>query len=152
MAGRFWADTRRALTAGSALPVQLASADPVVASYIAVYLVAARAVGIDTPLHSLLPLVAPVLMTMLIPVTVAGWGIRESAAAAVWGIAGLTPEDGVAISVSYGLLVLVSSVPGALVLSRVVSGARGRRGYHALNESAGNEDEAPDRASGSDRV
>jgi hypothetical protein len=55
-------------------------------------------------------------MTMLIPVTVAGWGLRESAAAALWGAVGLTAADGVIVSVAYGLLVLVGSLPGALFL------------------------------------
>jgi uncharacterized membrane protein YbhN (UPF0104 family) len=123
----FWADTHRALLAPEAMALQAASAVLVVASYIAVFLVAARAVGVTTSLATILPLVAPVLMTMLIPVTVAGWGIREAAAAALWGLVGLSPEDGAAISVTYGLLVLVSSAPGLLVLTRVLSGGRGRR-------------------------
>ena len=126
-ARRFWADTRRALLARDAFAAQLASALLVVASYIVVFLVAARAVGMETPLTSVLPLVAPVLMTMLIPVTVAGWGIREAAAVALWGLTGLTPADGAAISVTYGLLVLVSSAPGLVVLTRTVIGGRGRR-------------------------
>jgi len=124
--GGFWADTRQALFARDARAAQAASAVLVVASYIVVFLVAAHAVGVETPLASMLPLVAPVLMTMLIPVTVAGWGIREAAAAALWGLAGLTPEDGAAISVTYGLLVLVSSAPGLLVLMRDLIGGRGR--------------------------
>jgi uncharacterized membrane protein YbhN (UPF0104 family) len=117
-----------ALLTRDTFPVQLASALLVVASYITVFLLAARAVGVDTPLAVMLPLVAPVLMTMLVPVTVAGWGIREAAAAALWGLAGLTPEDGAAISVTYGLLVLVSSAPGLVVLTRTGTAGPGRRG------------------------
>jgi len=127
--GRFRADTRRALFARQALAAQLTSAVLVVASYVVVFVIAGRAVGIETPLAILLPLVAPVLMTMLVPVTVAGWGIREAAATALWGLAGLTPEDGAAISVAYGLLVLVSSAPGLVVLMWALIGDRGRRGH-----------------------
>jgi uncharacterized membrane protein YbhN (UPF0104 family) len=124
--GRLWADTRRALFSVDAFAAQLVSALLVVGSYIAVFVVAARAVGVETPIASILPLVAPVLMTMLIPVTVAGWGIREAAAAALWGLTGLAPEDGAAISVTYGLLVLVSSAPGLAVLMQNLIGGRGR--------------------------
>lgn len=124
--GRLWADTRRALFSVDAFAAQLVSALSVVGSYIAVFVVAARAVGVETPIASILPLVAPVLMTMLIPVTVAGWGIREAAAAALWGLTGLAPEDGAAISVTYGLLVLVSSAPGLAVLMQNLIGGRGR--------------------------
>jgi uncharacterized membrane protein YbhN (UPF0104 family) len=125
-AARFWADTRRAVFSADAFAAQLVSALSVVGSYIAVFVVAARAVGVETPIASILPLVAPVLMTMLIPLTVAGWGIREAAATALWGLTGLTPEDGAAISVTYGLLVLVSSAPGLAVLMQNLIGGRGR--------------------------
>ncbi|HJO03434.1 MAG TPA: lysylphosphatidylglycerol synthase transmembrane domain-containing protein [Acidobacteriota bacterium] len=113
---RAWADARAGLFSPRALPAQLISSGAIVASYITVYLVAARAVGVDTPMPTLLPLVAPVLVTMLIPLTIAGWGVRETGAALLWGAAGLPTADGVAISLAYGLLVLVSSLPGAAIL------------------------------------
>jgi hypothetical protein len=112
---RVAADARVALL-GPALPVQLSTSLGIVFSYLVVFVMAARSVGVDTPLTTLLPLVAPVLVTMLLPVTVAGWGLREGAAAALWHSVGLTPADGVAVSVAYGVLVLVSSLPGALLL------------------------------------
>lgn len=125
--GSFWSDARSACLARDAIVLQATSALVVVASYVAVFVMAARAVGVDTPLAAILPLVAPVLMAMLVPVTVAGWGVREGAAAALWGFVGLSPAEGAAVSVAYGLLVLVSSAPGALVLMRALSGGRGRR-------------------------
>ncbi|MDP6579327.1 MAG: lysylphosphatidylglycerol synthase transmembrane domain-containing protein [Vicinamibacterales bacterium] len=118
LSGRVLTELSRAHLSGSAFVAQLASATIVVGTYLATYLAAARAVGVETPLPVFLPLVAPVLMTMLIPVTVAGWGLRESAAAVLWGAVGLTAADGVAVSVTYGLMVLVGSLPGALFLAR----------------------------------
>jgi len=109
-------DVHTALVARDALPVQLLSSTLVVGTYLATYVVAARAVGMSTPLWTLLPLVAPVLLSMLVPATVAGWGVREATAAALWGAVGLTAVDGVAISAAYGILVLLSSLPGTLVL------------------------------------
>lgn len=114
--GRVLADLGAAHLSPAAFAVQLASAIVVVGTYLATYVVAARAVGVDTPLPVLLPLLAPVLMSMLIPVTIAGWGLRESAAAVLWGAVGLTAADGVVVSVTYGLLVLLGSVPGGVVL------------------------------------
>ena len=151
LASRVWTDTREALLTRGALPVQLGGATLLVASYIALYLVAARAVGVDTPLLQLLPLVAPVLMTMLIPITIAGWGVREGAAATLWGLVGLAPEDGVSISVAYGLLVLVSSAPGVLVLTRTLIEGRGRRGHPDPSGSDGTRAAAPRRESPPDR-
>lgn len=124
LSGRIRHDTWRALLAPGAFPVQLLTSLAVVGSYLATYLAAARAVGVATPAGVLLPMVAPVLMAMLLPMTVAGWGAREGAAAALWTAVGLPGAEGVAVSVAYGLLVLASSIPGGVVLARVVSGAR----------------------------
>ena len=114
--GRVLADLGAAHLSGPVFAVQLGSGIIVVGTYLASYLAAARAVGVEAPLLVLLPLVAPVLMTMLIPVTVAGWGLREGAAAVLWGAVGLTAVDGVLVSVTYGLLVLIGSLPGAVFL------------------------------------
>ena len=121
---QFTRDARAALLEGAAFPIQLVTSCLVVASYLVVFLMAARSVGVDTPASLLLMLAGPVLMTMLIPVTVAGWGLREGAAAALWTVLGLTAADGVAISVAYGLLVLVSSLPGAAVVVATLSSDR----------------------------
>lgn len=124
LAGRLWNDTRAALLSRRAAPPQLVSSSLVVATYVTVYVLAARAVGVDVPLATLLPLVAPVLVSMLVPVTIAGWGIREGSAALVWSAVLLPAADGVAVSMAYGLLVLLSSLPGAVILLTAQSSSR----------------------------
>ena len=131
--GRVLAEVGAAHLTPGAFAAQLGSAAVVVATYLTTFVLAARAVGVETPLPVLLPLVAPVLMSMLIPVTVAGWGLREGAAAVLWGAAGLTAADGVAVSVAYGLLVLAGSAPGAVFLA---AGFRRRRSRAEAPRSA----------------
>ena len=109
-------DLRRSLLAASVWPRQLAGSLLVVVSYALVFVCVARAIGVQLPLATLLALVPPVLLAMLIPITLAGWGVREGAAALVWGLAGLPPAQGVAISMAYGIIVLLASLPGGLVL------------------------------------
>ncbi|MCK0767911.1 lysylphosphatidylglycerol synthase transmembrane domain-containing protein [Chromohalobacter canadensis] len=111
-------DLEVALVASSVWLWQSLGSLGVVASYIAIYAIAARAIGADLALGTLLPLIPPVLMVMAIPLSVAGWGLREGAAALVWMGAGLDPAQGVAISLVYGAIVLVSSLPGAWLLCR----------------------------------
>ena len=129
--GRVLAEVGAAHLAPVAFAAQFVSAAVVVATYLTTFVLAARAVGVETPLPVLLPLVAPVLMSMLIPVTVAGWGLREGAAAVLWGVAGLTAADGVAVSVAYGLLVLAGSAPGAVFLAAGLRRGRSRAGRSA---------------------
>ncbi|WP_438767972.1 lysylphosphatidylglycerol synthase transmembrane domain-containing protein [Kushneria sp. TE3] len=95
---------------------QLASSLAIVASYMLVFVCCARALGEPLSTATLLALTPPVLMAMAIPVSVAGWGVRESAAALIWMLAGLSAQQGVAISVTYGAVILLSSLPGAVVL------------------------------------
>jgi uncharacterized membrane protein YbhN (UPF0104 family) len=144
LVGLVWRDVHAALLARDVVTTQLAVSALVVGSYIATYVVAARAVGVATPTSILAPLIAPVLMSMLIPVSIAGWGVREATAAGLWIAVGLTAEDGVAISAAYGLLVLLSSLPGALFL---LTAGRDRTERLRPSESGGNGDEVPVRGS-----
>lgn len=116
-AGGFVPAIRQALVARAALPAQLLSSALVVATYLGVYYAASRVIGADVAAATLLPLVPVVLLAMLIPVTIAGWGLREGTAALVWAAAGLDPAQGAAIAVAYGVLVLLGSLPGALCFS-----------------------------------
>jgi glycosyltransferase 2 family protein len=91
---RTWRDLRVAYLSPRALPVQLGCSALAVASYLGVFLIAAWAVDAQAPAGTLLPLAAPVLVSMLIPVSVAGWGVREGAAALLWGVVGMDPSTG----------------------------------------------------------
>ena len=133
-------DVHVALLARDVVAKQFSVSALVVGSYIGTYVIAARSVGVATSTWVLVPLVVPVLMSMLIPTSIAGWGVREVTAAGLWSLVGLTAEDGVAISAAYGLLVLLSSLPGALFL---LTAGRDRKERLRRGESDGNVDEAP---------
>jgi len=63
----------------------------------------------------MLPLAFLAMLAMVLP-SVAGWGPREGATAWVFAAAGLGADLGVATAVVYGIMALVASLPGALVL------------------------------------
>jgi uncharacterized membrane protein YbhN (UPF0104 family) len=113
---RFSRDLGRALLGRSAWPRQLLVSLALLCSYVAVYLCCARALGVQASALTLAPLVCWVLLAMALPISLAGWGIREGAAAAVWLLAGLPAAQGVAVSLLYGVVVLVSALPGAWIL------------------------------------
>ena len=115
----FQADIRRALLSRGALPQQLASSLAVIVSYLAAFWCLAMGLGFPVALDEpglLLALCTVLLMAMVIPLTVSGWGIRESAAAVLWPLVGMDAEQGVALAVCYGVLVLVSALPGVFFL------------------------------------
>jgi uncharacterized membrane protein YbhN (UPF0104 family) len=110
------ADLRTGLLARGSWPgIGLASAGAVT-GYVATFLVAARTAGATVPTTRLLPLALFVLVATAIPANVAGWGPREGAAAWSFAAAGLGADQGVATAVVYGVIVLVASLPGAVVL------------------------------------
>jgi uncharacterized membrane protein len=49
---------------------------------------------------------------MLVPLSVAGWGYREGAAAAVFPLIGASAAAGVSASVVFGAVMLGASLPG----------------------------------------
>lgn len=88
----------------------------VVAGHTATFLIAARTAGTDASVATLLPLAMLVLLAMAVPTNIGGWGPREGAAAWAFGAAGLGAAQGVAAATVYGVLVLIASLPGAVVL------------------------------------
>ena len=86
------------------------------AGHVLVFLIAARTSGVDTSAARLLPLALVVLLASAIPMNIAGWGPREATAAWAFHATGLTADQGVTVAVVYGVMALVATLPGALVL------------------------------------
>ncbi|HEU5363274.1 MAG TPA: lysylphosphatidylglycerol synthase transmembrane domain-containing protein [Gaiellaceae bacterium] len=121
--GGWWAHARRAVAADvragllhrRALPVIVLASTVVVFGHAITFLIAARTAGVAAPASRLLPLALLALLAMVLP-SVAGWGPREGATAWVFASAGLGADRGAATAVTYGVMVLVAALPGALVL------------------------------------
>ena len=109
-------DIRAGVLARPALPAVLIASVVVVACHTTTFVIAARAAGAVAGLDRLIPLSLLVLAAMAVPLSFAGWGLREGAAAWAFGAAGLGAATGVTAAVVYGVLVLVASLPGAAVL------------------------------------
>lgn len=109
---------RAGLLAPGLWPRQALLSAAIVALNLASFALTARATGTALPIVAVLALVPLILTAMLIPATVAGWGWREGAAAALFPLAGAAAAAGLAASVAYGVLLLISALPGAFWLIR----------------------------------
>lgn len=109
-------DVRHALLAQRAWPGILLASALVVAGHTTTFLVAARTAGVTTSFAALLPLALLVLAAMAVPLSLGGWGPREGMAAWAFAVAGVGAGLGVTTAVVYGVLVLVASLPGVVVL------------------------------------
>jgi uncharacterized membrane protein YbhN (UPF0104 family) len=108
-------DLRDAVRAWRQWPAIALVSALVVLGHAVTFLIAARTAGSSATPAEMLPLALLAMLAMVLP-SIAGWGLREGATAWVFGAAGLGAEQGVATAVVYGVMVLVASLPGALVL------------------------------------
>lgn len=115
-------DLRQGLLARHAWPVVLIASVVIVLGHVATFVIAARTAGAEAPVATLASVALLVLAAMAIPLSIAGWGPREGAAAWAFGAVGLGAAAGIATAVVYGLMALAASLPGAVVLLA----ARGR--------------------------
>jgi glycosyltransferase 2 family protein len=86
------------------------------AGHLVVFVVAAESVGVSMSPGTLVSVGALVLLGAAVPLNVAGWGPREGVAAWAFAAYGSTAATGLAVSVTFGVLALVATLPGLLVL------------------------------------
>ena len=110
-------DVRWGLMARQTWPVLVTASFIIILGNIATFIVAARIVGTNISLISLATIALLLLAAMLIPLSIAGWGIREGAAAWIFAAVGLGASAGVTTAVVYGVMILIASLPGAAILA-----------------------------------
>lgn len=123
------ADIRDGLLDRRAWPVVMVTSVVVAVGHGTVFLVAAWTTGVDASPARLWPLAMLVLLAMVVPLHVGGWGPREGVAAWAFAAAGLGAAQGVATATAYGVMALVATTPGVLVLAgdRIRRSRDGRR-------------------------
>lgn len=87
--------------------------------------VLALGLGLEVSLMDCLALFPPVLLVTALPISIAGWGVREGAMVAAFGLVGVPAEGALVLSLLFGLVAMAVSLPGGLVW--LMSGER-RRG------------------------
>jgi uncharacterized membrane protein YbhN (UPF0104 family) len=130
------ADIRDGLLDPRAWPVVTVSSVVVAAGHGSVFLVAAWTTGTHASPARLWPLAMLVLLAMVIPLNVGGWGPREGMAAWAFAAAGLGASQGVAAATAYGVMGLVATLPGAVLLA-VDRAQRGRTQGRASTDVTG---------------
>jgi glycosyltransferase 2 family protein len=100
------------------------TAIPIVGVSVVVHLLAgvtmwliACSLGIVVGLVDCLVLMPPIVLVAGMPLSVAGWGLREGAMVAVFALVGVPMDGALLMSVLLGLLLLMVSLPGGLVLA-----------------------------------
>lgn len=119
-AARLWNVLHRGLAARRVLPWQILLSIATTVCNLAAFWFCARAVGVELGLAATAALVPLILFTMLVPITISGWGLREGAAVALFPLAGASASEGLATSVAFGLIFILTVLPGAIFIWRPV--------------------------------
>jgi uncharacterized membrane protein YbhN (UPF0104 family) len=82
-----------------------------------VVIVYALALGLNIPVSFLdcLILLPVVFFLSMLPISVSGWGVREGAMIVALGFAGVSPAHSLTLSISFGLGLVLISLPGGLL-------------------------------------
>lgn len=78
----------------------------------------ARSVQIEVTLGQCFLLIPLVMVASAIPISVAGWGVREGAMVAALGLVGVPEAGAFAVSLLLGLILIVAGLPGGLLWLR----------------------------------
>jgi hypothetical protein len=81
-------------------------------SGIIAYAFLAQGLHIPVSFLDLVLLVPLISLISLIPISIAGWGLREMGAVWLFGLVGLSRADALALSITYGLSLMLSGIPG----------------------------------------
>ena len=88
----------------------------IVITYITTYIICALALELNIDIISFFVFAPLVLFSMTLPVSIGGWGVRETTALAVSFLLGLSVSASVTVAIVYGLTNLICSVPGLYFL------------------------------------
>lgn len=80
----------------------------------AVY-VLARGFHVEATWLDCLLLVPAVVLVMVLPISIAGWGLREGAMVSAFALVGVPVEDSLVLSVGFGLATMAVGLPGAFI-------------------------------------
>ncbi|MFN3657340.1 MAG: lysylphosphatidylglycerol synthase transmembrane domain-containing protein [Pseudolabrys sp.] len=74
-----------------------------------------KAVAAPVGFAPILFLMPPVLLVATVPISIAGWGVRESSMVVAFAYAGLAPSDGLSLSILFGAATFVVGIAGGAV-------------------------------------
>lgn len=82
---------------------------------IAAYGLLGLALGVKTGLSVYVLMVPLVFVIALMPLSLAGWGVREVGSVWLFGLVGIDAETALAMSVGFGILLIFSAFPGLVL-------------------------------------
>jgi len=75
----------------------------------------ARELDIGIPVLDIIVVTFGATLAATIPISIAGWGIRDGALIVLFGLYGVPPQTAFAVSILFGVCLIIASTPGIIV-------------------------------------
>jgi uncharacterized protein (TIRG00374 family) len=86
----------------------------------------------DLDLPSAVAIAGPIMLAVSVPISIAGWGVREVVMVALFALLGLSAEQALVTSVLFGLALFVQGLPGLVLWLSFRSPKREKRESEAV--------------------
>ncbi|MGJ4947757.1 lysylphosphatidylglycerol synthase transmembrane domain-containing protein [Bradyrhizobium sp. HKCCYLS20291] len=87
---------------------------------------AVRSIAASAAFEQLFLLTPPIMLITMLPISIAGWGVREATMMVAFGYAGLAPADGTVVSILFGAVYFIVGGMGGVVW--ILSAEKGKGG------------------------
>lgn len=74
----------------------------------------ARGLGLSVGMLECIVLTPPISLLTVLPISMAGWGVREAGMVTALAFAGIAAHDALIVSILFGLLLMLISIPGGI--------------------------------------
>ncbi len=109
------ADFRRIVSSVSTAAIAILLSVLIQATFSLATYVLAASLALDLGVLDCLVLIPSVVLVMALPISIAGWGVRESALMLAFGYAGLSQSDGLVVSILFGAAYFAVGIAGGAV-------------------------------------
>src|SRR6201999_2224408 len=76
---------------------------------------AVRAISASASFEQVFMLIPPIMLITMMPISIAGWGVREATMMVAFGYAGLVQADGTVVSILFGAVYFILGALGGLL-------------------------------------
>lgn len=74
----------------------------------------AQSIDLDISILDCMVLMPLVMLVTTLPISIAGWGVRESAMVAAFALVGVQADDALVLSILFGLISVLFAIPGGI--------------------------------------
>jgi uncharacterized membrane protein YbhN (UPF0104 family) len=98
---------------------------------------AVRSIAAPGDFEQIFLLTPPIMLITMMPISIAGWGVREATMMVAFGYAGLAPMDGTVVSILFGGVYFVVGAIGGLVWIFSAENAKRPKDITGVDEDTG---------------